>query len=81
MDSSLQRTFELQIPCTCCDVHCQRYHGLPMPTAEFIGMLSLYGSSDDAWGRARLYDAYDSAPSGEERVEAFRRLTAPFNSY
>lgn len=80
MDSQ-QRTFELQIPCTCSRVDCERYHGLPMPTAEFIAQLPLFGATNGSSERDRLYEAYDNAPSGEERVEAFRRLTAPFNSY
>jgi len=80
MNPSEQRTFDLQVPCTCCAPEfCQRYHGLPMPPNEFRALLP--STARLATERARLYAAYDAAKDGDARVEAFRRLTAPFNSY
>ena len=78
--SAVQRTFDLQIPCTCSQpAFCERYHGLPMATTEFVALLPSHRASMER--TERLLVAYYAAKTGEERVDAFRRLTAPFNSY
>ena len=71
-----QRTWDLQIACSCCaPAHCLRFHGLPLPAAEFMALLP--GVAAHKRGRDALYAANDRLPTAEN----FSRLTAPFNSY
>jgi hypothetical protein len=64
------------MPCTCRQpAFCERYHGLPASPDEMLALLP------KATDRAALYEAYNNAKSGDERVDAFRALTFPFNSY
>jgi len=50
-----------------------------MATTEFVALLPSHRASMER--TERLLVAYYAAKTGEERVDAFRRLTAPFNSY
>jgi hypothetical protein len=75
-DGAVQRTWDLQIACTCRQAaHCPRFHGLPLRAAEFMALLP--GVASHQKEREALYALYDREPT----AEAFNRLTAPFNSY
>jgi hypothetical protein len=77
LETAVQRTFSLELPCTCCaPAFCPRYHGLPASPEVLASKLGTKDSNRDA-----LYAAYRAARTGEERVDAFRALTYPFNSY
>lgn len=77
-EHAVQRTFDLSIPCTCSMPHfCNRYHGLPESTLkEKLNPQreALYAEYN------RLYPFTDMINSSR-RVDVFRALLAPFNTY
>lgn len=75
-DSAVQRTWSMQIPCTCSrPAHCERFHGLPLPTAEFHVLLPGVARHEEE--RDRLYARYRETGNEDD----FYALTFPFNSY
>ena len=77
LEEAVQRTFDLQIPCTCSrPAFCNRYHGLPELPAAAINpeRQKLYDKYDELWAKHPAHPNAEGCPQCATQSAIFREL-------